>query len=182
MIRIVTGLAVLLSTGLCYGGEDAKVPMEVLEDMQFYVGNWSIEGTVGDAPFKGRASFRMPRGNYCTIGTMSYRVEKRRQSLSLVCGWDSSTGEQTELGIGNDGETYKILWKTVSPTVAEGKVTGTLEGKKTASKARVEKTGKDTFVFAGTNGTKGDEKVPDFRYTARRVTKKGKKQASPSDQ
>ena len=179
MRRIVIALAVvavLLSAGLSYGGEkQAGVPKEVTEDLQFYVGFWSIEGKLGNAPFKGRAFFRMPAGDYCIIGTVSYRVEKRRESFSLVSGWDSSTGWQTEQGLSNDGGTYKVHWKKVSPTASEGKATGMLEGKKTTAKVRIEKKGKDRFVITVTKGTKGDESLPDFTYTAQRVIGKGKK-------
>ncbi|MEK6249712.1 MAG: hypothetical protein N2C12_16130, partial [Planctomycetales bacterium] len=146
-------------------------------DLQFYVGSWSIEGKLGDAPFKGRASFRMPVGNYCTIGTVSYRGENRLESFSWVGGWDSSTGWVTEQGVGSDGGTYTIPWKKASPTVNEGALTGMLDGKKTTATVRVEKTGKDEFRITVTDQTEGDESRPDFSYTARRVVREKKKRA-----
>jgi hypothetical protein len=122
----------------------------------------------------------MPVGNYCHIGTVSYRVEKQLESFSLVCGWDSSTGWQTELGIGSDGGTYTIPWKKASPTVYEGELTGMLDGKKTTAKVRVEKTGKDEFRIAVTDQTEGDESRPDFIYTARRVVRETRRKPESS--
>ena len=151
-------------------------PDDLAKVMSYYVGSWSVEGTMGDTPFKGRAYFRMPVGNHCTMGTVSFRAEKELISFSLVSGWDSSTGWVTEQGSGSDGTVYTLQWRKVSETVDEGEVVGTLNGKKVTEKNRLERKGKDDYVVVCTERTEGDKSMPDITFKFHRRPKEKSKQ------
>lgn len=143
--------------------------------MQFYVGEWTVEGTMGDTPLKGRASFRMPAGNYCILGTVTTRAGKEPYSFSLVSGWDSSTKWSTEQGIGHDGSLYRLEWRKVSATVDAGQLVGTVNGKKCSERDRLERKGDAEFVVVMTERMEGEKKLPDVTLVYHRVPKeKGK--------
>jgi hypothetical protein len=166
-----TALVVVLASGVLFAGEEAKPPTEVVEALQFYVGNWSVEGSLGDESFKGKAVFRMPRGKHCHIGTVSYRTKEGRQHFSLICGWDSTTGWCTELGVGADGGVYQLPWRKVSAMVEEGELTETVDGKRGVAKVRLEKKGPNNVVVTCTERKLGDEKRPDLTFVYQRVVK-----------
>ena len=163
---------VLLASGVCFAGEKAQAPKELVEQYQFYSGDWTIEGTEGDTPIKGKASMRVPAGmESCLLGTESVRVGNEQTTGSFVTGWDSSTGWDTEQGIGSDGSVYRLKWHNVSATVDEGEMAGTVNGKKTSGKARTERKGENEVVFVMTERKMGDESLPDLRIVYRRVAK-----------
>lgn len=175
----LTALLVVLASGVSFAGEKAKPPKEYVELLQFYVGEWSVEGTVGETPLKGRASFRMPAGNFCILGTVSARVGKEPLIFSLVSGWDSSTGWGTEQGVGNDGGVYRLEWRKVSATVDEGELVGTVDGKKVTEKDRLERKGDDEFVVVCTERKEGDKSLPDMTLRFhKRAREKGKRKAA----
>jgi hypothetical protein len=174
----LVAVVVVFASGMSFAGEEPQIPKELIEQYQFYAGEWSVEGSEGDAPIKGTASFRMPAGNHCILGTESVRVGNERTTCSFVTGWDSSTGWDTEQGVGSDGSVYRLEWRRVSPTVDEGTLVGTLNGKKVTGKARTERKGENEVVFVMSERKMGDESLPDLRIVYRRVAKeKGKGKA-----
>ena len=170
---IVLALAPMVS----FAGENAGPPKEVSDVLAFYAGDWTVEGTVGDTPYKGKASFRIPAGKHCIIGTVSVRLEGKPMDFSLVSGWDSSTGWLTEQGSGADGTVYRLPWRKVSPNVDEGELLGTLNGMKVTEKDRLERKGKDEFSVVCTERTEGEKKLPNMTFEYHRVIKeKAKKE------
>ena len=140
--------------------------------LEYYVGHWAITGSLGDVALKDRASFRMPAGKHCIIGTVNCRGKDGPVIFSLVSGWDSTTGWYTEQGLGADGGVYSVIWHKISETADTGEQTEMFEGKKVTSKVRLERKGKDEFAVACTERTAGDEKLPDLRLSYKRVTGK----------
>ena len=128
-----------------------------------------------DTEYQGRASFRMPPGKHCIMGTVSMRCETDSVTFSLVSAWDSSTGWFTEQGAGADGTIYRLPWKKVSPTLEEGELIGTFNGMPVTEKDRLERKGKDDFVVVCTERTEGDKKLPDMTLTYHRMPKEAAK-------
>ena len=89
-------------------------PKELLKVLRYYTGNWSVTGSLGDAAIKGKASFRMPAGKHCIVGTVSFEAQGQPMHISLVSGWDSSTEWYTEQGLVSDGTVYAMKWRRVS--------------------------------------------------------------------
>jgi hypothetical protein len=81
----------------------------------------------------------------------------------------------TEQGIDSSGEVYTIRYKRKSPTVAEGEYTGTLAGKESTGKARIERPGPDEFTVRVTEANAGDDRRPDWVLRYSRVTKQRKR-------
>ena len=119
-------VVVLLGSTVSFAEEPPKVPEDVVKTLKYYVGEWTVEATIGDKQLNGKASFRMPRGKHCTVGTVSLGPDDDPFEFSLVSGWDLSTGWFTEQGAGRDGSIYTLKWRKASETVDEGELVGTL--------------------------------------------------------
>jgi hypothetical protein len=162
-------VVVLLGSAVSFAAEKAKVPEEVVKVLTQDVGEWTVEGKEGDAPLKGKAVFRMAPGTYCILGTVSFQVKGEQNSFSLVSGWDSSTGWITEQGVASDGVIYTLKWRKASATVNEGELVGTIDGKKTTEKDRLERKSADEAVVTCTERKIGDESLPDLTLIYHRV-------------
>jgi hypothetical protein len=166
------GMVVLAFTSpLSVAEEKAAPPKELVEVLEFYVGDWSVTGSLGGERLKGKASFRMPAGKHCTLGTVNCRSKDGPIIFSLVSGWDSSTGWYTEQGLAVDGGVYSVFWSRVSDTTDAGKQVETFEGRKVTAVLTMERKSEDEFVVTCAERTAGDEKLPDLKFVYHRETK-----------
>jgi hypothetical protein len=175
LLGSLVAVLVLLCSTKAFAEDEAKIPEDLAKVMKFYVGNWNLEGSDGDKPLKGKASFRMPTGEHCIVGTVSFRVAGEPMQFSLVSGWDSSTGWSTEQGLAADGTVYTLKWHKAAETVDEGELVGTLDGKAVSEKDRLERKGNNMFVVSCTERQIGDKALPDLTFMYHRVTGEGKK-------
>jgi hypothetical protein len=164
-------IVVMFASVLSLSAEETKPPKDVVEIIEFYDGNWSVEGNEGDKPLRGKASFRVPAGSHCLIGTVNARVGEEPLIFSLVSAWDSTTGWYTEQGAGHDGTVYRIEWQKAAAKVDEGQLTGTVDGKKYTENVRLERKGQNDFVVDCTERVVGDERLPDLRLVYQRIVK-----------
>lgn len=170
-ITALTFVVLTLTSMASLAEEKVGPPKELVEVLQFYVGDWSVTGSLGEDPLKGKASFRMPAGNHCTIGTVNSRSKDGPIIFSLVCGWDSSTGWYTEQGLAVDGGVYSVFWSRVSDTTDAGKQVETFEGKKVTGELTMERKSEDEFVVTCTERIAGNERLPDLKFVYHRETK-----------
>lgn len=157
--------------------QEQEVPKDITKNLRYYTGSWTVTGTLGNDPLKGKAQFRMPAGKHCIIGTVSFEAAGKMSHLSLVSGWDAATGWTTEMGAGSDGSIYTLKWRKVSDTVEEGKLTGTLGDKVMTEKDKIEIKSKDEFVVTCTERKIGDEAAPDLTLIYKRVAQPKKARA-----
>lgn len=167
-------VVVLSVSTVSFASEQPKVPEDVAKSLKFYVGEWTVEGKEGDSPVTGKAVFRMPPGNHCTMGTVSLEIKGEPIHFSLVTGWDVSTGWVTEQGAVSDGAMYAIKWRRVSETVDEGELVGAANGKPSSEKDRGEKKDENTYVVTCTDRKMGDESLPDQTFIFKRVVREKK--------
>lgn len=165
----------LAATTLVIGQQQTGVPPEVQKEIEYYVGNWKVEGTADDSAIKGKASYKLSRGKHCILGDWSAMVGETPVNYAFVTGWDSTTEWYTEQGIDSTvGEVYTIRYKRKSPTVTEGEYAGTLAGKVCTAKVRIERQGPDEFTVRVTEGKAGNDRRPDWVLRYSRVTKQRK--------
>ncbi len=146
-------------------------PTEITSFMNLLIGNWSVEGTIGDTAVKGRSRMELSPDGHCLLGTVSIDVSGELFHVNMVSGWDSSTGWLTEQGIGSDGMVYTLPWQKVSETVSEGSMEGTVDGTKVTAKNRIEKKPSGEVVFTSTQRTAGSEAQPDLKLVFRPNTR-----------
>ena len=168
---------VLLTAALCAAEEQKSIPKEVQEELGYYVGNWTIEGKNGSETAKGKITMTWSAEKHAIFGDCSISAGKERFHSVFASGWDSTTGGITEQGLSADGEVYTIRYKLKTPDVLIGEATGSVAGKATQGKVRVEKKGPNQYVWSLTGNKRGDEALPDSELTFTRVSKKPKGEA-----
>ena len=77
--------AVIFASTISFADEKPAPPKELVKVLEYYVGNWAITGSLGDIALKGKASFRMPAGKHCIIGTVNCRGKDGPFIFSLLC-------------------------------------------------------------------------------------------------
>lgn len=164
----------LAAASLVNAQPQTDMPPEVRKEVNYYVGNWTVEGTADGSAIRGKLSSKLSRGKHCILGDWSAKVGETPVHFALVSGWDSSTGWLTEQGIDSTGEVYTIRYRKKSPTVTEGEYTGTLAGRKLTGKVRIEKQGPTRFTLSVTEAKAGDERRPDWVLRYSKVIKQRK--------
>ena len=63
----------------------------IVKELQFFVGEWTSEGSVQDTPIQGALTLKWSPGQYCLVG--DHRVQLGGEEIrgSAVWGWDSAT-------------------------------------------------------------------------------------------
>ena len=161
LIALVVGCASQVS----YGQSQGRAPTEVQQELEYFVGDWVLEGSVEKQPIKGKASFHWGPGKYCLLGSVEFVQGDTPQSFCLVAGWDSSTGWYTEQGVASDGTVYTLRWKRKDANTSEGEETSTLAGKSATAHYVAEKQRPDKFTARRIPKAGSEETEWTLRYT-----------------
>ena len=97
--------ALVLATSMVVGQPDAAaatIPNPIVKELQFFVGEWTSEGTVQGTPIQGALTLKWSPGQSCLVG--DHRVQLGGEEIrgSAAWGWDSATEE--------------LLWTKVAPS------------------------------------------------------------------
>jgi hypothetical protein len=163
--------AVLLTASMVVGQveETSPIPKDLIEDMKSATGTWAVEITSGGKTQKGKAVIRLTPDGQCMIANVTVKSGGTKTSYNFLSGWDSSTGGFTDQGINSEGEVWTTRWSGLSSTVSEGEHVGTLGGKKTKAKVKMERKSPDEIVVTISERTKGEETMPDTTILYRRM-------------
>jgi hypothetical protein len=176
IVLLVLG-AVVVRADTPTSAQAIGMPPEVRKEIESYVGKWKVAGTADGSRIKGRASYRLSRGEHCVHGDFSAMVGETQVDYAFITGWDSTTEWYTEHGIDSTGEVYTIRYKRKSPKVTEGEYSGTLLRRKTIAKIRIERNGQDEFTVTVTEARAGDYRRPDWVLKYSRIAKHRKCEA-----
>ncbi len=168
MRAVCTVLATIVTMLTCAAATaDTKStpPDQVLNDLRYFVGDWTLTGAIGDQAIKGSAKIDFVPGEKCLLGTVSYKQGEGDSSFSFVSGWDSTTGGFTENGVTSDGAIYTLRWIRKDATTIKGKDTGTANGKAIVGDYTLEQKDKDNFSVRGIFKVGSETQDWKFRYT-----------------
>ena len=160
-------LIVMLAIGVSYAQKNDQpvIPEKVMKLLEKYAGVWTVEGTVGDQTFKGRAVVRWAPGNHCLIWNETRKIGDRPVTITGLHCWDSVSEDGIISYLAYSfGATDIIRWKVESDTVRTGQVTGVMAGAKSTGKLRIDEKSPRLFTMAYTDRTlqgveQGDVKV-----------------------
>jgi hypothetical protein len=153
---ILPVLAVMLAMGVSYAEENDQpvIPEKVMKLLEKYAGVWTVEGTMGDLPFKGRAVVRWAPGKHCLIWSETRKIGDRPVALTALHCWDSVSEDGIVSYVAYSfGATDIIRWKVESDTVRTAQVTGVMAGAKSTGKIRIEEKSPRQFTLAYTDRT-----------------------------
>jgi hypothetical protein len=153
---ILSVLTIMLVIGMSYAQENDQpvIPEKVMKLLEKYAGVWTVEGTMGDQPFKGRAVVRWAPGKHCLIWSETRKVGGKPHAFTALHCWDSVSEDGVISYVAYSfGATDIIRWKVESDTVRTAQVTGVMTGAKSTGKMRIEEKSPRQFTLAYTDRT-----------------------------
>ena len=180
LILMVVGL--VLSCRLSFGQQESSLPEDVRKSMDYLVGFWRYEGTVGNVAVKGTMAVRWAPGGYCQIYNITSREGGKRKGAgrgTVVCGYDPWKKQAIERGFASNGSYGTSRYDLTSPVMDKGVIEGervnVVEGKELKGKIRVERMGRDEFTYS-VKSADGQDAVLHFRKAEKPKGRKGKAQ------
>jgi hypothetical protein len=151
---MMTHAGIMLASFLMTADADAAsapMPQEIAQELDYFVGDWGLEGEGARGPMKSSWSMRWAPGKHCLI------VEYRRQEPGKVIlgnalwGWDSASGEIVYHAQYSDRGLEHIRTKIAEADLLKGTYMGSLDGKHSAGTCVLRKEGRNQWTFK-TNG------------------------------
>ena len=123
-------LLLLVVANMASAQEGSSVPAEVLRSWGYLVGDWEIDGQVGDREVIGQATFEWADGKHCYLGRQVWEVgaDERIIKLTLIGGWDAENKEAVEQGFSTTGGSATVRYQPASTVRDVRQVQGTTKG------------------------------------------------------
>jgi hypothetical protein len=142
--------------------QKVRVPTEVLQGLDYFVGDWKAEARIGDEKSEGEYSFQWAPGRHCLTYHGTWSDKQGKSSCSSLMGWDISTKEIIDVNLDSLGANYTLRYKVASSTSWTGEARGTDEnGKAVKGTLSLEKKGSNAFVWKNVNRTADGTSQPD---------------------
>lgn len=128
---------------------DVGIPGDVLSEMKFLIGDWTMEGKVGDEVHKATFSHKWSSSMLCVNCDWVWSGPAETHKASQIIGWDGGTRELVVVEFGSDGYTGTARYKIKSPGVWEGQAqySGPQAGEGFKARVRLEKRNQDQWVW-----------------------------------
>ena len=119
--------------------ETAGIPDEMVEVFDGFVGNWKVEGKIGDKERTGNVTLRWERTEnkkkVCLIGRFSYVTGDETRSGVTLIGWNADRKCIEDRGFDGNGGNAVLYWNVETPTHWKGEIIATGDGKTVTAKA-----------------------------------------------
>lgn len=123
--------AIVITASAILGQPDAKqsaLPDNIVKELNYYVGEWTVEGNLAGKPLKGRWSSRWANQKQCLLVTSSLNLDGEQVHANGVSGWDAGRQEIVTMAFFSNGVLEDIRYKVASPGVLKGVYTVSAEG------------------------------------------------------
>lgn len=141
---MLTCAGLIVSASLICDVAAAPLPPEVAQELEYFVGQWHLEGEGAKGPMKSEWSIRWAPGRHCLIVEYARVEEGKTIRGNGLWGWDSATGELVYHAFYADRGLEHNRGK---PTVQRGRYTGSLSGKAATGTCELRKEGPDQWTF-----------------------------------
>jgi len=150
VLQLLGVLMLLLSANNSIAQQSVAIPSAVVESWSYLIGNWTVEGTAGQATIQGTASFEWAANKGCYIGKQIWHIGEsgRTVYLELIGGWDAAANETIEQGFSSAGRAATVHYQSPGQeaSVIEGRIDGvTGPGSTFAGTVKMERMGPDEF-------------------------------------
>ncbi len=173
--------ALLVAASVVFGQAEAKKPVlpeKIAQQLQFFVGEWNVEGEVAGAALKGRWSTRWSPKKHCLVINYPLSIDDQQIQGNGVFGWDTETEELMTFMFYSNGVLEICRYKLVSPGVLKGTFAGSAQGKPYKAECELRTNGADEWTFTTkrniVGGKEEKELLVRFARSEGKAKKKGK--------
>jgi hypothetical protein len=150
--------AFLLAASMVVGQAEAAspLPQDVAAHFQYLIGNWHVEGKVGDTIVQGTYSVRWAPGRHCLLVTWTPDQDQPKEGsahMSGVIGYDWASNQTIENNFWSNGDHYTIRYDVSTPVRARGTINGELtcgsKEKQHQCQVKIERKGREEYTYVG---------------------------------
>ncbi len=156
-------VAAMFVCGFAFGQENVEensiLPSDVVDELQYFVGEWTAEGEAARGAIEGNWIAKWAPGGQCLV--LDYRGSLGGEAFrsDALWGWDSANKELLLVSFFTLDALEVIRTKVDSPGVYRGSYTGQVKGEPFKAKAEYKKEGENAWTFKSTDATVGGKKV-----------------------
>jgi hypothetical protein len=127
------------------------LPEDVVKELRFFVGEWTVEGDVLGMALKGRWSARWAPQRHCLLISYPLTLDGKEVLGNGVMGWDTAKKEVLAQMFYSNGAMENVRYTVDSPGVFKGTLVGSTEGEagNAACEVRIKRPNEWTFKTTG---------------------------------
>lgn len=125
----------------------SALPDHIAKELNFFVGEWAVEGQQAGKPVTGRWSARWSPQKECILLNAFFAVDGEVAHGTGMSGWDSTTEEIVTRTFFSNGALEDIRYKLVSPGVLRGAHTASAKGKSFKGDCEIRTKQPDEWTF-----------------------------------
>ena len=150
--------AFLLAASMVVGQAEtaSPLPQDIAAHFQYLIGNWHVEGKVGDTVVQGTYSVRWAPGRHCVMVTWTPDPDQPEEAtvhISGVIGYDWASKRTIEKTFASNGDHYTISYVVSTPVRARGTINGELtcgnKEKQHQCQVKIERKGREEYTYVG---------------------------------
>lgn len=169
-------LVVVAST--CLGqsaGEAPALPDEIAKELEYFVGEWAVEGRASKGPLKGRWIVKWAPARQCLLVDYPLSVGDESSRGTGLWGWDASTKEMFWVAFYSRGAVETTREKVKAPGVYQGTYAIVLNGKRFEGRIESRRAGPNEWTVKTKGLGTAEEGIADLSVRFTRVTKGAKR-------
>ena len=156
---------------------ESPLPDNIVKEMEYYVGNWAVEGDVVGMSLKGRWNAKWAPTKHCLLITYPLKVDGKPITGNGLMGWDTEKKEIVVQMFYSDGTLEYLRYTLESPSVLKGTFVGSTDGKPFKAECEVHKKQPNEWTFQTKGHTIGGKKEGELsvRFIRFKSKQKGEK-------
>ncbi len=156
---------------------ESTLPDNIVKEMEYFVGDWTVEGDVLGMPLKGRWTARWSPRKHCLLITNPKSLGGEKILGHGMMGWDTEKEEILVFMFFSDGVFEVGRYKLEAPRVLKGTFVGSAKGEPFTATATVRTDKPEEWTFQTKGNTVGGRRVGELsvRFIRSKSKPKGKK-------
>lgn len=129
-MRLMTAAVVasMFLCGLVRAQGEVTIPANVAKELDYYVGDWNVEGEIAAKALKGQWSACWAPQKHCILIHSLLTLGDEKLSTNGVSGWDTATEQIVTVQSASNGVIEDARYKIVAPGVLKGVYTVSATG------------------------------------------------------
>ncbi len=157
--------------------EQTALPNNIVKELRFFVGDWTVEGDVIGKTLKGHWSAKWSPERHCLLIRYPLTLDGEEIFGNGVAGWDSAKNELVIQMFYSNGAMEHLNYTLDSPGVFKGRFAGSASGEATTATCEMRTERPNEWTFRTTGATVGGRQEGElsvrFVRTDPRPTQKG---------
>ena len=127
--------------------KQSALPDNIVKEIEYFVGDWTVEGDVRGMPLKGRWNARWSPQKHCLLITYPLTLDGEKILGHGMMGWDTAKKELLVFMLFSNGVFEDGRYKVESPRLFKGNFVGSAKGEPFKATGTVRTDNPDEWTF-----------------------------------